>query len=869
MTVVSKRWPHLLAACVGCSLLLGSFVAAAQPCHQATFSEGSPLPFGPQGGPGRPLGVLDLDGDHRPDLVWVDDAGVRTSRNLGNGEFAPPRTAAAGGDEFVPGDFDADGAPDLVLGRERRLHSLLGDREGGFHEAGLVFEGSFSAPTAGDFDGDGALDLVFVSYSATDNLAVLRGDGRGGFRQPVFGTFVRETSSLVAVDLDHDRRDDLVWWGPQYPQGGLAGVEFSNGDGTFRPGYVVDGGWRMSFRVTPADVDGDGNPDLVVQDRFELGSFKLTVRLLDGSGRIRSTVASPSFHGLVLPNANLPNLAVADFTGDGVLDVAFVSAASLLVAKGDGAGVFGAPVSYPARQGPTIAADVDGDGRIDVVIGPSTSSGPAWFRNTCSLPGVGRTLVVPVIVSSPGAAGSFFESDLTITNSGSTTAHVELTYTPTAGGGGGTVSATIPPRAQLSGETAFGLLERLGIPHSDARSRIGTLRARFDGLASPHAAAISVRTASSGAGVAYPGVEPPSASVQVVRWLKQDARDRSNLGLVNAGASADGEVTLRITVLSTDPSAPGSSGLPELALLPGEFRQIDRILEASGLGASSGVARVERVGGSAPFLAWGVVNDEVSSDGSFVPGEPVGAVSTVPEHVVPSVVETPTYRTEVVLSNPGTVPCPVQLTFYSGDVTGHPYLDPTVDAGSTWRTASLVEELRRVAGSAMPPRGQTVVGSLHTRASDVGCEAVLSVAVRVVSDQGDRGRFGVFVPDVLRAASSGSRVAWIPDLRQDGSIRTNLALVESFGSPASYLVELFSADGRFVAARGLGAPAWGWVQVNAILASWAPGTTRGWARISRVDPSDGPAVAYAILNDGATPGLGTGDGSIVWMEPEP
>ena len=122
--------------------------------------------------------------------------------------------------------------------------------------------------------------------------------------------------------------------------------------------------------------------------------------LTDASGRIRSTVESPGAGG-----RGLPHLALADFTGDGLLDFAYAVEESLVVVKGDGAGGFDRPISYPARAGPAIASDVDGDGRPDVVVGPTPISAPLWYRNTCPVPGIERTLVVPVILSTPDIDG--------------------------------------------------------------------------------------------------------------------------------------------------------------------------------------------------------------------------------------------------------------------------------------------------------------------------------------------------------------------------------------------------------------------------------------------------------------------------------
>ena len=102
------------------------------------------------------------------------------------------------------------------------------------------------------------------------------------------------------------------------------------------------------------------------------------------------------------------------------------------------------------------------------------------------------------------------------------------------------------------------------------------------------------------------------------------------------------------------------------------------------------------------------------------------------------------------------------------------------------------------------------------------------------------------------------------------------ALLSPFGGMMSVIesrVEnrIFDASGAPVASRDVRLEGSRWLQINGILADWAPGTARGWARVTQVEPptpssSYNQFVTYAVINDGASPGLGTGDGSIVWME---
>ena len=53
-----------------------------------------------------------------------------------------------------------------------------------------------------------------------------------------------------------------------------------------------------------------------------------------------------------------------------------------------------------------------------------------------------------------------------------------------------------------------------------------------------------------------------------------------------------------------------------------------------------------------------------------------------------------------------------------------------------------------------------------------------------------------------------------------------------------------------------------WMQVNAILKTF--GLANGYVRVTRT-AGTAPWVAYGVLNDGAVPGAGTGDGSFIGM----
>ncbi|MGZ5430879.1 MAG: hypothetical protein ACXWEX_05715, partial [Thermoanaerobaculia bacterium] len=123
--------------------------------------------------------------------------------------------------------------------------------------------------------------------------------------------------------------------------------------------------------------------------------------------------------------------------------------------------------------------------------------------------------------------------------------------------------------------------------------------------------------------------------------------------------------------------------------------------------------------------------------------------------------------------------------------------------------------------------------------------------------------------------------AWVYGLKQDGLLRSNLGLTPVPGffaeaqpsdipTPLILFVDVFDADAGTMAGTlgplNLGARSLGWTQVNSILGVF--GLRNGYARIRRT-LGGANFLAYGVVNDGAVPGQGTGDGSYVAMTASP
>ena len=390
--------------------------------------------------------------------------------------------------------------------------------------------------------------------------------------------------------------------------------------------------------------------------------------------------------------------------------------------------------------------------------------------------------------------------------------------------------------------------------------------------ASGGAVTVRTTTAVSGgrAGLAYPGVAIALRGPVYLCGLRQNTFDRSNVAVQNQGNDGDGDIVLRLTVISGEPGAPLSKALPDVRLPPGGFVQLNSVLTSEGLSLSNGYVRVERVSGKAPFYAYAVINDQANSDGSFVPPLSEGNLFTVQTLALPVIVETSAFESELVITNLSASTRTIRFQFVA-DANSTP--DSTVrfelslPAHSQQIIPSLVQYLRSVGVPGIGPRGGSYAGALFATAAEGYFEG-LFVGART-SALGGGGRYGLFYPAVPSAASTTS--TWILGLQQNGETRSNLALVntgEVDSNPITVNIELFdgSTGTNISTIEGVSLKAKGWTQIVTLLGQHAPGVAQGYARVTRVAGSN-PFIAYAVVNDGAQPGERTGDGAFVASSP--
>jgi hypothetical protein len=215
---------------------------------------------------------------------------------------------------------------------------------------------------ADDFNGDGTLDVAVATY-LDNSVNVLLGNGDGSFQNPTSYTVGMYADAVVAGDFNADGIPDLAVARFSSPIGKVS-VLLGNGDGTFQ--VAVD------YSVSPdpvslavGDFNGDGIQDLAVGT-----TGMVSILLGNGDGAFQHAGDYKNGEGNFAGGAAV---TVADLNGDGFQDIAvanYLVGNTVSVLLGNGDGTFGAAKSYPAGYDPEglAAADFNGSGTVDLAV---------------------------------------------------------------------------------------------------------------------------------------------------------------------------------------------------------------------------------------------------------------------------------------------------------------------------------------------------------------------------------------------------------------------------------------------------------------------------------------------------------------------
>jgi len=328
---------------------------------------------------------LDYDSDGRLDVFLSNSGhqrGIALFHNLGNGRFEDV-TAKAGLDpgnyafDCAAGDYDNDGAEDLLVSFNSGLGLLHNEKNGTFKDvteaAGLNDPSSMSGLTFIDYDHDGDLDL-FVSSRfggkigmASGGNALWRNNGNGTFTAVTRETGLTGSSatmSALGTDYNNDRAVDLVatdqgptifenpregkfaarqpWSSPMSsPTVGAAVLDFDH-DGwmdlafthTGPPGITLwrnnhgksfeqvklpETNWVRAYGVAAIDYDNDGWVDLAVVGETMEGKGEVRLFRNLGADGFKDVTVEVGLDKIQLEQPRA--IITGDYDGDGATDL--------------------------------------------------------------------------------------------------------------------------------------------------------------------------------------------------------------------------------------------------------------------------------------------------------------------------------------------------------------------------------------------------------------------------------------------------------------------------------------------------------------------------------------------------------------------
>ena len=340
----------------------------------------------------------DLNNDGYEDLI----IGTRVFLSKGNGTYSEVSATLSASPQLL-GDFNGDGKLDLIAGN----HMYLGHGDGTFHSAGAIslLAGSI-ATAAADVNHDGKLDLLLLTTPEGDEgnneLQVLFGNGAGSFTA---GPEIMIDNSedgccvfpqLLTGDFNGDGNVDAAfasgWGAPSGYYGTRLRVFSGDGDGNFT--LTSNDQDDDILNLSAADVNGDGISDLVgTAVNFDDDTNNILPWLDVYYGQSNGGMTSAR---IPLEQYGVGQLAVADFNGDGIPDIAvfetdcgsvldgctLTSAATIHVISGPTNGGPGFDLTaskLESSPGSLLALRGNRDTKADLVYGNTPSNSTTFF----------------------------------------------------------------------------------------------------------------------------------------------------------------------------------------------------------------------------------------------------------------------------------------------------------------------------------------------------------------------------------------------------------------------------------------------------------------------------------------------------------
>jgi hypothetical protein len=230
--------------------------------------------------------------------------------------------------------------------------------------------GLFVGETTGSF-----LEFAGVGSSG---VFLLNGNVTAGTLTETSVTALPYASAIATADLNGDGNGDLVVVNGSVAPTSFVSVMLGNPDGTFQNPVSYPTGGTNSVAAVIDDVNGDGKLDIISVSSDIGGATSQQISVLfgngDGSFQSAQTFAAPALPGSTnAASTPIVNLITADVNGDGKKDI-ICSNGLVLLGNGNGTFTAAPAAAFPYTtggnsEGPNLAAgDINNDGKLDIVL---------------------------------------------------------------------------------------------------------------------------------------------------------------------------------------------------------------------------------------------------------------------------------------------------------------------------------------------------------------------------------------------------------------------------------------------------------------------------------------------------------------------
>ncbi len=358
----------------------------------------------------RDIETADLNNDGWNDIITANanaraTDGYQVMLSDGTGGFHPSYRNNAGQntEDVMVGDMDNDGKTDIMTADSYSMQFTVHKNPGnGVFHVPAAFEtgNSFSASVDfADIDGDLDLDAVVSASGRTATgvqVRYMKNLGNGNFDGGTVCSIRGGGVQAKFRDLNGDNKPDILFATAINSAPYDFHYAINNGNGTFGAVQTKALGSCGWYDIDAADLDNDGDNDVVVTEWLGCVGITESSRRIYISLNNGSAVFANPIIKIVSPQP--APIAFGDFNLDGNKDIITGSAGAIIeISMGLGNGDIMPPVSYSVGEqgGATdiVAEDFNSDGKTDI------ASSNFWEGTTMSvLYGNGNGTFQPAVI---------------------------------------------------------------------------------------------------------------------------------------------------------------------------------------------------------------------------------------------------------------------------------------------------------------------------------------------------------------------------------------------------------------------------------------------------------------------------------------